>query len=410
MRKIALTFLSMSIIGLSIAQKTNSTSPKQVEANQAQPKETVILPSPNGLDPIIKFETTTFDYGVIKEEKGPANGVFKFKNVGKADLQILSVRPSCGCTTSEYTKEAIKPGGSGVIKATYDPARRPGEFNKSISVVTNDPKNQNMMIFIKGNVIEKPKSKDELYPVQQGGLRFLTNHLSFNLTNVETKIDTLKVYNSSKKKMDLKYDKLPNYITILNPIVTKLDTGAVAKIIVKYDAVKRQEIGFVYDKFTIFTNDSTQIEKIVYLSANISEDFSKLTPEQLANAPVLAVDSDTYDFGKVNIGAVVEYDYVLKNTGKSILVIRKVKASCGCTAAQPEKMEIEPGQSTKIKASFNSAGRPGQQHKTITVITNDPKKSSITLTLKGEVLKEDSIEIKGDPKKGEGSGTMYKIK
>lgn len=392
MKKISLTILSMAMIFVVMGQQvptSNNTTP---------------------ISPIIKFESTTFDFATIKEEKGVATCVFKFKNIGKQEVQVLSVRPSCGCSTTEYTKESIKPGGSGVVKVTYDPANRPGVFNKSIAVTTNDPAAPNVTLFIKGNVLPKPKTKEQLFPVQQGNLRFLTNHLSFNLTDNETKVDTLKVYNAGKTKIELKFINLPKFVTVLSPAVMKVDAGAESKIIVKYEAAKRNEIGFVYDKFTINTNDSTQLEKIVYLSANISEDFSKLTPEQLANAPMLSIDKEEFDFGRVLVGEVVDHYYVLKNEGKTKLVIRKVKASCGCTATQPEQMEIDPGQSTRIKASFNSAGRVGQQHKTITVITNDPKRSNITLTIKGEVYKEDAIEIKGDTQKGEGSGTMYKIK
>ncbi len=395
MKKISLTILSMAMFFVVIAQQVPTSN------NAA---------TPNQQTPIIKFESTTFDFATIKEEKGVATCVFKFKNIGKQEVQVLSVRPSCGCSTTEYTKESIKPGGSGVVKVTYDPANRPGVFNKSIAVTTNDPAAPNVTLFIKGNVLPKPKTKEQLFPVQQGNLRFLTNHLSFNLTDNETKVDTLKFYNAGNTKIELKFLNLPAFVTILSPSVIKVNAGAESKIIVKYEAAKRNEIGFVYDKFTINTNDSAQLEKIVYLSANISEDFSKLTPEQLANAPMLSIDKEEFDFGRVLVGEVVDHYYVLKNEGKSKLVIRKVKASCGCTATQPEQMEIEPGRSTRIKASFNSAGRVGQQHKTITVITNDPRRSNITLTIKGDVYKEDAIEIKGDAQKGEGSGTMYKIK
>lgn len=408
MKKISLTMLSMAVLSIAIGQKVTSSSSKQSNASAATPKTEVGISNQQASS--IKFEATTFDFATIKEEKGVVTCVFKFKNVGKQDVQILNVRPSCGCTTSEYTMEPVKPGGSGIVKATYDPARRPGPFNKSIAVTTNNTGSPNITLFIKGNVLEKPKTKEEMYPVQQGNLRFLTNHLSFNLTDNQVKVDTVKIYNAGKKKMELKFVNLPAFVTVLSPQVIKLDTGAESKIVVKYDAAKRNEIGFVYDKFSITTNDSAQLEKIIYLSANINEDFSKLTPQQLANAPVLVVDNETYDFGKIKLGEVVDCIFVLKNEGKSKLIIRKVKASCGCTATQPEEMEIEPGKSTRIKASFNSAGRVGQQHKTITVITNDPKRSNITLALKGEVIKDDAIEIKGDPQKGEGSGTMYKIK
>ena len=76
---------------------------------------------------------------------------------------------------------------------------------------------------------------------------------------------------------------------------------------------------------------------------------------------------------------------MLKNEGKSNLIIRKTKASCGCTAIAPENNVIAPGESTKIKTTFNSAGKKGVQNKTITVITNDPENTTIILNVKGEV-------------------------
>jgi hypothetical protein len=123
------------------------------------------------------------------------------------------------------------------------------------------------------------------------------------------------------------------------------------------------------------------------VSANIEEDFSALSAEQLANAPILSVDNPEFKFGKIKQGENVEHTYVLTNSGKSDLHIRKVKASCGCTAVQPEKKVIPPGESVNIKTVFKSAGKVGNQNKTVTIITNDPKKSKMILWVKGEVLK-----------------------
>ena len=94
-----------------------------------------------------------------------------------------------------------------------------------------------------------------------------------------------------------------------------------------------------------------------------------------------------FKFGKIKQGEKVEHIYVLTNSGKSDLLIRKVKASCGCTAVQPEKNVIAPGESVDIRAVFNSAGKTGNQNKTVTIITNDPKKSKLILWVKGEVIK-----------------------
>lgn len=81
----------------------------------------------------------------------------------------------------------------------------------------------------------------------------------------------------------------------------------------------------------------------------------------------------------------MEHAFKLTNNGKSNLYIRKVSASCGCTAAQPEKTVVAAGESTLIKATFNAAGREGNQKKAITVITSDPKRSKTILWINGIV-------------------------
>jgi hypothetical protein len=69
-----------------------------------------------------------------------------------------------------------------------------------------------------------------------------------------------------------------------------------------------------------------------------------------------------------------DHTFNLTNDGKSELIIRNVRSSCGCTAVAPSKKVIAPGESVPIKVTFDSRGKRGRQSKSITVITNDPKK------------------------------------
>jgi len=66
-----------------------------------------------------------------------------------------------------------------------------------------------------------------------------------------------------------------------------------------------------------------------------------------------------------------------------------VRSSCGCTTVTPANTTIKPGESSKIKAVFDAGVRKGKQHKVITIITNDPKKSQISLVVSGTVLEND---------------------
>lgn len=98
----------------------------------------------------LKFNEIEFDFGEIKEMDGKVSHKFVFTNNSKKSIQILTVKPSCGCTTPDWSKKEVKPGKEGFIVAEYNPKGRPGVFRKSLSVVTSD--NKRSVIFIKGKV------------------------------------------------------------------------------------------------------------------------------------------------------------------------------------------------------------------------------------------------------------------
>mgnify|MGYP000258716308 CR=1 FL=1 len=82
------------------------------------------------------FEKVSYDWGEIKEGDKMTH-VFKFKNIGKEDLIISSVRPSCGCTTPEWPKEPIKAGVENEIKVIFDSNHKQGDVLKTIAVTAN---------------------------------------------------------------------------------------------------------------------------------------------------------------------------------------------------------------------------------------------------------------------------------
>lgn len=87
--------------------------------------------------PVLEFGNDTHDFGaVIEGEK--VTHVFVFKNVGDAPLQLESVKPSCGCTSPDWSKDEVAPGASGEIKVQYNSKMRLGTFNKGVSVVSNE--------------------------------------------------------------------------------------------------------------------------------------------------------------------------------------------------------------------------------------------------------------------------------
>ena len=118
----------------------------------------------------------------------------------------------------------------------------------------------------------------------------------------------------------------------------------------------------------------------------ITGDSTKaITKIDAANAAAMKFESDTHDFGKIKQGDKVTYEFKYVNTGKSPLIISDAYATCGCTTPEIAKEPIQPGASSTVKVTFNSAGKSGLQDKLITVVANTvPAENRLHLT--GEVL------------------------
>lgn len=333
----------------------------------------------------ISFDEEVHNFGKIKEQDGKVTHKFEFVNTGTTPLLIEQVKATCGCTASEYTRQPIPPGGKGFVAATYNPAGRPNAFTKYLYVTSNTGAAPTRLT-IKGEVLPKPRTIEDDYRYEMAGLRLKANHLAFgNVNNTSKKDYQLDVINNSDENLELGFERIPAHMKIeFVPAVLKPKQKGVIKA--TYDASMKNDWGMLIDRINVTVNGVSERNYRLVVSANVTEDFSSLSEAELAKAPVVAVNSPEIDFGQIKQNEKFEHDFVLTNEGKSTLFIRKVKASCGCTAVQPEKRQIEPGESVKIKTVFNAAGRRGNQNKNVTIITNDPKRSNLILRIKGEVV------------------------
>jgi hypothetical protein len=60
----------------------------------------------------------------------------------------------------------------------------------------------------------------------------------------------------------------------------------------------------------------------LYVTASLVEDFSGMTREQLANAPLMKLENQIFDIGKMPVNQTKEVEFKFTNTGKSDLIIR----------------------------------------------------------------------------------------
>jgi hypothetical protein len=335
--------------------------------------------------PKMEFKKLEHNFGDIKEDAGAAKFAYEFTNTGNAPLLINNVNASCGCTSPTWTKEPILPGKTGLIDVAYDPRNRPGSFKKSISVYSNSNPGV-VVLYISGNVAPREKTVEEIYPRVMGALRWKNNYMNLGtVKNTEVKTDVLEFINPSNKPVTVAVKNAPKHIK------AQLDNATVApgktgKLTVEYDARNRDVFGYMNERIELTIDGEGNYTNVVNVSVTIEEDFSKLSATDLGKAPVAEFSAKQFDFGTINSGDKASHSFKITNTGKSDLVLRNVKASCGCTALKYDKL-IQPGQSTDLQVNFDSRGKSGRQNKSITVITNDPKNSTVVLRVVGVVNK-----------------------
>jgi len=398
---------------------------------------------------IIKFEKTSHDFGDVKEDGGAAAYPFKFTNVSKYPVKLTGVRPGCGCTTPSWTKEVIKPGESGIATLSYDPMNRPGKASKGATVTaiidssalksyaaknappkvtpppvdntkdknkkdkkdkkgdkakTDDkkitspledtavalldslPAQQTGYLSFSINVLPRTKGPADFYPQKLGNLRFSTNYLYYNnVKNNELKDMKVVIYNEGTEPITVKeLTGCPKYLTYTfsAKTVQPKDTIVLKAIL---DVKKVNDYDWFHETLKLQTDDKLDSAKIFYVGGTVEEYFAPMNKMDSLLVPKAVFDKVTHDFGVIKPGDNVKTAFTLTNTGKKDLIIRKVKSDCGCTAGQPDKMQLKAGESTKVNVTFNSTGKANATSNNVTIIVNDPMNPKHVLNIKGNV-------------------------
>src|SRR5262245_16548280 len=94
--------------------------------------------------------STEHSFGKVKPGT-PLTYTFEVKNEGNESLEIKSVQPSCGCTSSNFDK-VVAPGKTGriTLEVTKTDGYK-GEVTKTATVTTNDPEHQTFTLTLRAS-------------------------------------------------------------------------------------------------------------------------------------------------------------------------------------------------------------------------------------------------------------------
>lgn len=171
--------------------------------------------------------------------------------------------------------------------------------------------------------------------------------------------------------------------TVAKPAEDKLEPGesTVMKVTFNSNHKKGNRKNYV----TVSSNDKNNKNLKIITTANVLDRNEQ--SDEIKNASILSLSKRTHDFGRVKEGEILELDIIVRNSGKSNLEIKKVNASCGCTAALLSERVIKPGKNGNLHIELDTSNLAGKKTRTLSILSNDPLNPRMLITLFANVEK-----------------------
>lgn len=336
--------------------------------------------------PALKFESDTWNFGIVKEADGPVSHTFTFTNTFSGPIIIERVTTDCGCTAPRYSSEPVRPGRTGTIEIVFDPTNYRGEFTKTASVFCNNGRSRNDLT-LTGRVIERERSAEELYPyLLAEGVRADNLRLAFDyMNNDDAKSMVINFINTSDKKVSLSVRSIDGsgYLTAYVPPYLSPGERGTGTFTYDLSATPQPVYGMISDIVSFAVNGRVP-EMTVSAHAVAVEDFSGMDPRYI---PSCYINPVFHNFGKIGTRETVSREIVISNTGTGPLIIRSVTPRANTQSDLAAGTEIAPGKSHRFTVSMKLQGGGGVKTGGITLVTNDPDRPLRDIRLAAEAEK-----------------------
>jgi len=131
----------VAVLGLTSCKKDQKADQLIVEdqtaaATAAPTQEDLVKEAQGKPLTTVALSESDFEFGKIKKGEHVEH-VYEVTNTGTNPLIISQVKPGCGCTVPDYTKDPILPGQKGQITLKFDSSNFDGLVNKQAEVYAN---------------------------------------------------------------------------------------------------------------------------------------------------------------------------------------------------------------------------------------------------------------------------------
>ena len=335
----------------------------------------------------IVFNQRFHDFGIIYEEDGIVTAKYDFTNYANSPFIISNIDAACGCTNPRSTKDTFMPGESGQILAEFNPKGMVGKTKKWIYVRGNYE--DGYQIELKFEAVIRSRYNRNNYEYLRGEFGYLlSDKVKFNwgerFENDQFN-DTVEFTNDGYNDIIVSKVSSSAPFIIAPKLPITIPVGQRSILIFNIDLSKVDTIGPLSGYILFETNDKFFPKKKTPYFVDLITNFNAWKRKKIKNAAHIEFESKVIQMGSMSSGSVRSKKIIIKNTGKSILNIRKIETDCSCTMLKLPTNKILPGESLITSVKYDSLYKKGKQSKLIKLYTNDPLNSIATLYVKAIV-------------------------
>lgn len=320
------------------------------------------------------FTPSEWNFGTIREADGRVTHVFSGQNTGDKPVVILDVTTTCGCTAPEFSKQPILPGAKTQVKVTFDPANRPGTFAKDL-IVYSIERQKIASLTIRGSVVAREKTPEELYPVDAGdGLRLTENMCAFTYVYQGQQVQSaISFLNTSNRpiSLTLRPETPTGLLTVSYP--RTIAPGQRGELNFSYlIPTDKPRYGTLRDTFAIQINGKTSATALLVHGIGVDSPASATQ----SKAPKAEIEKNIVKFGVVKRSAPLRKEpLTILNQGTAPLIIRAVELPGNFRTSLRPGTIIPAGGSTTCEITLDPSQQDfGTLTGQLMLITNDPSR------------------------------------
>ncbi len=323
--------------------------------------------------PRLVFEPDVWDFGTVQEADGRVSHTFTGVNKGDRPLVILDIMTTCGCTVPEFSRKPVLPGERTQVTVTYDPFNRPGAFSRELGVYSSE-RVKVATLTIRGRVVPRPKSIEELYPIAAGGgVRLAQTLCAFSYVRAGQRMQSaIGLVNTSSRPVEIVLQATESSGLLAVEYPRRLAPGERGAINFSYlNPVESPRYGTLRDVLEIKVDGVSNDVRLMVHGIGADPPVAKESP-----APVSELSENILKFGGLKqAGLPQRKSFELRNAGNGPLVVRALEHDKRIATSLLPGREVPPGGSIPVEVTFDPRQADfGIVGTHLVLITNDPSR------------------------------------